>query len=210
MGKMDEQIIVIKRADLFGQGLEDLTFQGTELVRNHITALENRMAEHYTVMRRGDAEENTAYKQPIPYAVLKKDGKYFTYKRLGGGGEERLYGKLSIGVGGHMNEVKEAGNFKQVLSNNLNREINEELIIRYADAAEIRTIGLINDDQSDVGQVHIGVLVTIDLPKNAEVAVREEDKLEGSWMSLTELREHEVYERMESWSALAIDALSQR
>ncbi|MCO7174547.1 hypothetical protein ACFP7A_03430 [Sporolactobacillus kofuensis] len=208
MGKMDEQIIVVNRASLFGEGADDLTFQGTEQEKEHIVKLEKRIAEHYKVMRRGDAEENPLYKQPIPYAVLKKGNLYFTYRRLGGGGESRLYGKLSIGVGGHMNAVTNATNFKEVLQTNLNREINEELRIENAGDLDIQTIGLINDDDTEVGHVHIGVLIAIKLPDDAFVTVREEDKLEGSWRSLNELRTPDVYSRMESWSALAIDALN--
>lgn len=207
MGKMDEQIIVIKRSDLFGQGVNSLLFQGTERAENSVAELKKRMSEHFSVMRRGDAEENPTYKQPIPYAVLKKDNHYFTYRRLGGGGEERLYGKLSVGVGGHMNRVKDAEDFQQVLAENLDREINEELILSNADAAKIQTIGIINDDETEVGKVHIGVLVVVVLPENAEVAVREKDKLEGSWKTLLELTEPAIFERMESWSGLAINVL---
>lgn len=209
MGKMDEQIIVVERAFLFGTGTAaDLTFQGTEKSETRVAGLEKRMAEHYKMMRRGDAEENPAYKQPIPYALLRRGDTFFTYRRLGGGGEQRLHGKLSIGVGGHMNRVEGAQNFKQVLSDNLRRELNEELVIEGAGALKIRTIGLINDDATEVGRVHIGVLVAIDLPDSASVDVREKDKLEGKWLPLSELQDKEVYERMESWSIFAVDALA--
>jgi len=208
MGKMDEQIIVVGRSDLFGAGDSSLVFQGTERYEQSVATLKKRMSDHFLVMRRGDAEENPLYKQPIPYAVLKKGERYFTYKRLGEGGEERLYGKLSIGVGGHMNEVKGADDFQQVLAQNLDREINEELIVQNAETADMKTIGLINDDKSEVGKVHIGVLVVIVLPNDAQVDVREKDKLEGSWNTLDELRNPDVYDRMESWSGFAIDALS--
>lgn len=208
MGKMDEQIIVVSRASLFGTDAEaDLTFQGTEKDRQKVAELEKRMALHYQVMRRGDAEQNPAYKQPIPYALLRKGDLYFSYERLGGGAESRLHGKLSIGVGGHMNQAAGAGSFSQLLSTNLNREINEELNLKEADSANIQMIGLINDDATEVGRVHIGVLVTIELPESSEVSVREKDKLSGSWKSLSELTEKENYQRMESWSALAVDAL---
>lgn len=211
MGKMDEQIIVVKRALLFGDGISnDLTFQGTEKSEASVAELEKRMAEYYEVMRRGDAEANPAYKQPIPYALLRRGNQYFTYERLGGGGEQRLHGKLSIGVGGHMNKVEGAQSFKQVLSVNLHRELNEELIINGAAESEIRAIGLINDDATDVGRVHIGLLVAIDFPESASVIVREKDKLEGKWLTLSELLGKETYGRLESWSAFAVDLLAKR
>lgn len=211
MGKMDEQIIVVKRSALFGDGPEeDLVFQGTEKDRTRVETLSKRIAGHYEVMRRGDAENNPAYKQPIPYAVIRKGDDFFTYKRLGGGGEERLHGKMSLGVGGHMNQVPEAKDFASVLAENLQRELNEELVIKGGDEMTIRTVGLINDDANDVGKVHIGVLAMIDLPLSAQVEVREKDKLEGKWLKIDALSEDEVYQRLESWSAFAVDTLQSR
>ncbi|MDD9147238.1 MULTISPECIES: hypothetical protein [unclassified Sporolactobacillus] len=211
MGKMDEQIIVVKRDLLFGAGTShDLTFQGTEKAPEKVEALEKRMAARYEVMRRGDAEENPAYKQPIPYAVLRRGTRFFTYKRLGGGGESRLHGRISLGVGGHMNRVDKAATFKEVLSDNLRRELGEELEIRNAGQPGLRMIGLINDDAAAVGRVHVGVLIVIDLPASAEITVREREKLEGKWMNQDELAAPEVYERLESWSVYALDALERR
>ncbi|RYL89778.1 hypothetical protein EWI07_12730 [Sporolactobacillus sp. THM7-4] len=211
MGKMDEQIIVVERDHLFGAGTDhDLTFQGTEKAADRISELVDRMAGSYQIMRRGDAEDNTAYKQPIPYAIIRKGEHFFTYKRLGGGGESRLYGKLSLGVGGHMNQIQGAVNFQQVLSENLRRELNEELIIEDAETLDFQTIGLINDDDTEVGRVHIGVLIAIHLPDRAHISVREEDKLEGSWMKLEELVDPKIYDRLESWSAFSVDALKER
>lgn len=211
MGKMDEQIIVVRRKFLFGTDNEkDLTFQGTEQNHSSVTELEGRMAAHYQVMRRGDAEQDPDFKQLIPYALLHKGDRYFSYERLGGGAEQRLHGKLSIGVGGHMNQVDGIENFRQLLAANLKRELDEELIIDGADLSRIRTIGLINDDASEVGQVHIGVLVILDLPDACQVTVKEKDKLSGSWRSFSMLRDKGTYERMESWSALAVDALAEK
>lgn len=208
MGKMDEQIIVVERAALFGGGnTPDLTFQGLERSPGKIAELEQRMAEHYQVMRRGDAEENPDYKQPIPYAVIRRGDGYFAYKRLGGGGEARLHGRLSIGVGGHMNAAGQAGTFKDVLSVNLRRELNEELAISGAKGLSFRTIGLINDDAAEVGRVHIGILVAIDLPVTADVSVREKDKLEGQWLHLDQLLAEK--DKLESWSGFAADALAE-
>ncbi|RYL90295.1 hypothetical protein ABNN70_09185 [Sporolactobacillus sp. Y61] len=207
MGKMDEQIIVVNRALLFtGNKGSDLTFQGTEQSGDSISEMEHNMARHYQVMRRGDAEENPEYKQPIPYAVLHRGNHFFTYTRLGGGGEKRLHGRLSVGVGGHMNQAAGADDFHQVLNVNLRREIDEELNITGVNRLDLRTIGLINDDATEVGRVHIGVLISIELPDSATVSVREKDKLAGAWMTLDELTAKK--EKMESWSVFAVDVLS--
>ncbi|MFT8870905.1 MAG: hypothetical protein ABF868_01290 [Sporolactobacillus sp.] len=206
MNKMDEQIIVVPRAALFED--ERLAFQGTLQQPERVATIEHNLAGHYELMRRGDAEEDPAYKQPIPYAVIRRGENYFAYRRLSGGAESRLHGKLSIGVGGHMNRV-EASHFADVLHMNLQREISEELIINEAGAEMLfQTIGLVNDDEGEVGRVHVGLLVLIDLPVTASVSVREADKLSGRWMTIGELRRPDIYDRLESWSALAVDALT--
>ena len=44
-------------------------------------------------------------KQLISYCLLENEkGEILVYERLSGGGEERLHGQSSIGVGGHMND----------------------------------------------------------------------------------------------------------
>lgn len=203
MGKMDEQILVVKRTELFDN--ERLAFQGIEKEPDRITRLMSNISSHYSVMRRGDAEEDQSFKQPIPYVVIRKGNELFMYKRLSGGGEVRLHDKLSLGTGGHMNDEK-SSNFEEVLEINLLRELEEELDIQAADR-EFNTIGFINDDVEEVGKVHIGLLVTLDLDKDATVSVREIDQLEGKWTTIEELLQPDIYGRLESWSKFVVDVL---
>ncbi|MFD2617061.1 hypothetical protein [Terrilactibacillus laevilacticus] len=209
MGKMDEQIIVVKRSQLFGddKSPESYAFQGTMMDESHISQLEHRIESHYDVMRRGDAEDNPTYKQPIPYAVIRRGDKLFAYKRLGGGGEERLHGKISLGVGGHMNALAGKSTFHELLSENLNRELHEELQFSKKCEMDIQTVGFINDDSEPVSQVHIGILLTINLPLDVEVRVKETEALEGKWMTLEELYSKNVYSRLEGWSSHALRAI---
>jgi predicted NUDIX family phosphoesterase len=204
MSKMDEMIIVAKREAVFHN--ETLAFQGVEIDKEKVTGIIEAISSTYEVMRRGNAEENPAYKQPIPYAVMRKGEEVFMYRRLSGGGETRLHDKLSIGVGGHMNDIPEANTFEDVLMENLRRELEEELMIE-ASSQEINFIGLINDDANEVGRVHIGLLVIIELPTDAVVEVREKDQLEGKWVSVDELLATDVYEKLESWSQIATNSL---
>ena len=44
-----------------------------------------------------------------------------------GGGESRLHGQSSIGVGGHMNDVIGANSVNEVLRVNAQRELEEEV-----------------------------------------------------------------------------------
>jgi predicted NUDIX family phosphoesterase len=209
MSKMDEQIVVIECSKLFdGVYKDELRFQGTETDGEMIKRFMNRISNNYTIMRRGDAEENTLFKQLIPYAVLKRGNEVFVYERLSGGGETRLHNQLSIGIGGHANEF-DGDNIYDLINENLQRELDEELDIEYSIQYKnpIKVIGLVNDDQQDVGKVHIGVLVLINLPESTIVSVREVEQLKGQWVAIEELSNPDLFDRLESWSQYALDAL---
>jgi predicted NUDIX family phosphoesterase len=207
MGKMDEQILVVSRDILFQS--EELVFQGVNSDRLIVDKIMNNLASNYTVMRRGDAEEDPTYKQPIPYAVIKRGEEIFMYKRLSGGGEARLHEKLSIGVGGHMNAIKELESFQDVLMENLKRELEEELSFSNSNYS-LKPFGLINDDEDEVGKVHIGVLVFIDVTQDTEVTVRETDQLSGSWNTIENLLRLENFNKLESWSQIAATAINKQ
>lgn len=225
--KWEEQIIVVPRTELF-TGTE-LEFQGTETNPLIVKAMLNAIEKHNGVMRRGggthdsepaenNAEINYDYKQPIPYGVVISDDndihgiRIFVYRRLAGGTESRLHDKLSIGVGGHMNYAKMEGKtFMEVVKEEAIRELDEELIFEGVDGEQsaanydFNTIGLINDEQDDVGKVHIGILYTVATPASHSAAVRETDQLEGEWMTIEELEE--VRGQLEGWSSIALDAI---
>ncbi len=147
------------------------------------------------------------FKQPIPYVVIRRDDEVFVYERLAGGGESRLHNKLSLGFGGHMNPMEGAASFSEVLKQNTDRELAEELYIREEDKQNIVTLGLINDDENDVGKVHIGILSALQLASAAQVEVKEKDQIAGRWMKLSELKEENVYQRLEAWSQFVADIL---
>ena len=72
---------------------------------------------------------------------------------------------------------------------------------------EFRPVGLLNDDETDVGAVHIGVVYEADAAGRA-VAVRELDKLAGAFADEADVAA--VRDRLESWSELVFDALRVR
>lgn len=206
--KMDEIILVTKRDTLFDA--EKLAFQGTLDDKEHVGMVMKNLDNNLDIMRRGDAEENKDYKQPIPYAVIKQGDKYFGYTRLSGGGESRLHGTISLGVGGHMNEIEGLNSFSELLLENLMREVNEELLLTPKDEDDVvnvsaSIIGLINDDSNDVGSVHLGILAFINLDEHVTVEVNEVEQLEGKWYTLEELVSK--YDKLENWSKLVVDTL---
>lgn len=214
--KWEEIILLAPREKVF-EG-ERLTFQGTETRPEKVSNIMRNIAGTFSSMRRGNdkdpspkeinAEINTDFKQPIPYAVIRRGSELFMYERLSGGGESRLHNKLSLGAGGHMNPIEDVS-FEEVLSINLSRELEEELDITDKNM-KLTPVGLINDDFEEVSKVHIGILTLIDVAVESDVFVREVDQLAGSWITLAELQEKSVYERLETWSQIVVDVLTKQ
>ena len=140
------------------------------------------------------AEESPEYKQIIPYVAIVRGDEVFATRRLNKGGESRLHGLMSLGVGGHINEIDR--DHGQWLMNCLRREIEEEVDI--ADFGTLTLRGLINDNGNDVGSVHLGFFFT--LTTAGDVFVRETEKLEGGFVPLASLPA--AAERMETWSRI--------
>lgn len=200
MNKMDEIILVVPKEKIF----KEEVFQGVDVEDKDYYI--NQIANYFETMRRGDAETNYNYKQPIPYVLLRKGEEIFLYRRLSGGGETRLFDKLSLGVGGHMNTCEQISDFNDILNENVQRELSEELIIR-SDKQEYNVIGILNDETNDVGKVHIAILYTLTLDDHAIVEVRETEQLQGEWFHKDVLKEKEIYDKLENWSKIALSYL---
>lgn len=149
---------------------------------------------------RPQAEADPSHKQVIPYVVLCRGDMVFATKRLNKGGEKRLHGLMSLGIGGHINPEAD-GDGSDVLSRGMLREISEEVSIEKS--GELVARGLINDDSNEVGSVHLGLFYTMEV--QCEVAVKETEKLEGLWVRRSELPS--LLDSMETWSQLVVSAL---
>ena len=196
MSKWDEQILVVNRKELFNN--EENHFYGFIEKNDEKTKKIIDTFESYEVKRRGDMEEDPDYKQLIGYVLLKdvNTNEVLVYKRLVGGGEARLHGKASVGIGGHMNEV-EGKTIFEMLKINAARELNEEVGVSEEEALNnLNFIGLINDDKTEVGQVHVGVVYECKVDKQ-RVEVKEDDTLVIKWMTGEEAKAEENYE---TWS----------
>ena len=196
MSKWDEQILVVNRKELFNN--EENHFYGFIQKNDEKTKKIIDTFESYEVKRRGDMEEDPSYKQLIGYVLLKdaNTNEVLVYKRLVGGGEARLHGKASVGIGGHMNEI-EGKTIFEMLKINAARELNEEVGVSEEEALNnLHFIGLINDDKTEVGQVHVGVVYECKVDKS-KVEVKEDDTLVIKWMTADEAKAEENYE---TWS----------
>jgi predicted NUDIX family phosphoesterase len=198
-----EKVLVVPTALFHELGY----FQGfsTDVSRYLPRLLEGREIEY---LPRGSMEEDPTYKQLIPYVLFRwtdEEGRVqlFQYQRGGGMGERRLHAKRSVGIGGHISSLDAAaGHMDHVYREGMQRELAEEVAI---DTPYLETIaGLINDDETPVGTVHLGVVHLCDVEGPA-VAPREEDILDAGFRPVAEILDR--LDEFESWSQIAVRAL---
>jgi predicted NUDIX family phosphoesterase len=201
MNPPDENILVIRRS-LFDElgAFQGLSFQPEKYLRAILSRGNNFF------IPRSQAESDPTFKQIIPYALIVFQNSVLHYVRGKKAGEQRLVAKGSIGIGGHMAE--DADRFlwhstdEETYRAGVEREVNEEIKI---DAPfEDRIAALLNDDATEVGSVHLGVVHVFKL---AEPKV---EKREAMITGLTFLAKDELFARretMETWSQICLDSL---
>lgn len=147
----EERVMCFKRK-LF----EDLgVFQGLSLeIDKYLPVV--TAASNILYLNRSDAEHDKRYKQLIPYVLILCNGKILRYRRGKGGQETRLHGLYSVGVGGHISE-EDNGLFSNGngYHDGMRRELMEEVAI---DEVNDAAVAVINDDSTEVGSVHFGVV----------------------------------------------------
>jgi len=199
MNPPNENVLVVKR-ELFD---ELGSFQGLNFApEKYLNAILSRGNNFF--IPRAEAENDPAYKQIIPYALIAFEETVLHYVRGKKAGEQRLVAKGSIGIGGHMNETDESlfALDEQAYRAGVEREVNEE--IKIDTPFEDRIVGLLNDDSTEVGRVHLGV---VHIFKLNEPNVQ---KREAMITGLTFLTKEELMARresLESWSQICLDSL---
>ena len=168
------------------------------------TLLEPR---HVTFQPRSVMEQDPSYKQLIPYVIFRHEAdegtELFHYTRGSGQGEDRLHSKMSIGVGGHIstldaNQAEVASIYQVGLQRELAEEVDLQSVYRES------CVGLINDDTTEVGRVHLGVVHLFDL-QQPRVEPREREIEAAGFAQLGTLWQD--FERFESWSQICLRAL---
>lgn len=164
-----------------------LVTEGTDAVLDIIT-------DRHFFIDRPTAEVSPQYKQIIPYVLIRHGGSYFLLQRTQKQTESRLHHKLSLGIGGHINPATPE------LLDGLRKELEEEVDV--AGDYDLSFVGILNDDTTDVGKVHLGAVYVLDSHAGG-VAVRETEKMTGRWVPAAELAEQR--EAMETWSQIVYD-----
>lgn len=184
----DELVLVIPRASIMG----DPGWLG--ITTDELGEFEAIVAREGRFEPRPAMEVDRRWKQVIPYLVLRDGERYFLMRRTRAGGDARLHDRYSIGVGGHLNPGD--GD----LAGGLRREWREELVADFE--PDFQLVGLLNDDSTEVGSVHVGAVYVADAA-GRPVAIREADKLTGVFADRAEVAR--VAPDMETWSALVFE-----
>ena len=114
-----------------------------------------------------------------------------------------LRAKRSVGIGGHIASTDGEYGDDVSYESGMRRELAEEVAIGGTWTA--RCVGLINDDATPVGSVHLGIVHILELER-PEVASRESELVECGFDTLEKLLADR--ERFETWSQIALDALA--
>ena len=193
---MTELVLVLPRVAVPG----GCDFHGVRAADEVVLAhLRSAVAREGRYLERTVAETDPSFKQLIPYVIVRDGDAVLLMHRTDAGGDARLHGRASIGVGGHLNPVDDGAD---ALMAGLRREWDEELAAPWD--PEFRLVGLLNDDTNPVGSVHLGVVFTVEA-EGRPVEVRERHKLIGSFVAPAAVAAS--WDRLETWSQLVARSL---
>ncbi len=195
--KADERVLVVPSAELEALG----RFQGfSSDAERYLSALLVPKLMEYRP--RSQVEDDPSFKQIIPYVVFRSVDRVFCYTRGKSQGEARLHRLRSLGVGGHVSEDDAQGaKSLDAYEAAMRRELEEEVEIR--SPGHCRRVGLINDDSTPVGRVHLGVVHLHELDR-PDVAPREEGLAEAQFLPIDAIRS--LRDEFETWSQICIDS----
>jgi predicted NUDIX family phosphoesterase len=195
----EERVLCFKR-ELF----EKLgVFQGMSLEVEKYLPVVTAQA-NVTYINRSEAEQDRRYKQLIPYALIICGDKILRYRRGKGGQETRLHGLYSVGVGGHISE-EDTGLFAKGVGYHdaMRRELMEEVDI---DVTKEIAVAVINDDSTDVGYVHLGVVHIVNVTDEG-IANRRSGIVGAEFVTMSEaVKNLDTYE---SWSRFCMEHLGE-
>jgi predicted NUDIX family phosphoesterase len=196
--KVDERVLVVPSAEFDRLG----RFQGFSAEANrYMTAL--LVPELMQYRPRSEVEDDPGFKQIIPYVVFRCADAVFCYTRGKSQGEARLHRLRSLGVGGHVSEEDaQGGKSLDAYESAMRRELDEEVEI--ASPGRMSRIGLINDDSTPVGQVHLGVVHLFEL-EHPLVTAREEGLAAAGFVPRATILT--IRHEFETWSQICIDSI---
>ncbi len=190
---MNENVLVVPTS-----GIHPL-LRGVFTSGNLSKCLEYILANH-SFRSRALAETDNTFKQIIPYVVVRHENSYLLTRRTNRQTESRLHGKYSVGIGGHINDAEQFSPNQTVVEAGLERELEEEIHL-LGKRLSLDLAGIISDDSTPVGQVHLGLVFLLQTA-SAEFKVNEEDLMSAEWATVEKLRE--CCAGMETWSQIVL------
>jgi predicted NUDIX family phosphoesterase len=163
---------------------------------------------HASYRPRDQVEKDPSYKQLIPYMIFRHTDAVgretvFQYTRGTGQGEGRLHLKRSVGIGGHISAIDAAANGRgSPYEEGMRRELQEE--VEVDTPYMVHCVGMINDDQTDVGRVHLGVVHLFDVER-PQVHPRETEIIESGFRPVDAILAD--MSGFETWSQICMRAL---
>lgn len=203
---MVEECLVVPRRYLFG-AYDERAFTGFRPTKQWRFDLESILQKQgvfkprNTPERGYDVEHDVNYKQIIPGTVFLYDDTIFTYTRLQGSGEQRMFGRNDILIGGHVNPQDKKETYKETFWNALHREFNEE--VDHPDSYSLDHVGYVNEEATDLDRVHFGLVYCI-RGKSPRIAVRETEAMRGRLMTVEEIEKLDP--PLQSWHKYIFDA----
>lgn len=197
-----EKVLVVTTADL----LNIHNFQGVTVHAKVIDFIENSCIKFSsdddgrTFLPRSEADATEGFKQICTYSpvyrVANGQRQYLAYYRSFKGEESRLHGRMSLGFGGHVNDSDDC------LQAAVERELKEELpgIIEYASPFSLDTVGIINEDKTEVGRVHVGAVVPVAVDCTYTPVIGDGSTDATIWLTYDEIMSPKYFERFEVWS----------
>ncbi len=194
---LDEKVLVIPTANFRAAGY----FHGLRAADDaYRAAVLDPTA--FSFRPRYEVETDPAFKQLIPYIVLRCGDLVFHYRRGASGTEKRLEALRSVGIGGHISEADAAGGIDPYQTGMM-RELTEE--VELGCGFTERCIGFINDDRTPVGSVHLGAVHVFEL-ESPSAHSREDALADSGFATLAELIAD--LSAFETWSQFVLEHLA--
>ena len=185
--------------------LSDFTYEQTSFINREI--VDAKRAEKPTYFSIG-----VMFPQLLPYVVVKSGNEVLIYNRKGS--EDRLHGMVSLGVGGHI-DIEDATigcdeeeiqmDVAATIVGSCERELEEEAGLLLSQIPELYFNHALLSSDDEVGQVHIGLIAVIDVPK--EHVVPGKELRNARWVPISEL--HAMIGECENWSQILINNLEE-
>ncbi len=191
----DEKVLCIptKALEPFAQGQDPILYPTEQVLEC--------MKQHASFQLRYQVEQDSSWKQVIPYVVMETKDRIMAAKRLKG--DPRLVGGYTVGMGGHINP--EDG--EEPIETCIRRELEEETTFNWErdlSGYQIHPVSFVNV-RNEVSLMHICIPVRLQVQDHEAIQIRETEKLEGVWMEKSNL---DVLDgKLEGWSEIALDLI---